>query len=108
MAHSRTRTLAWPPPAVFEATLVAASRLGFAVSQTDRQGGHLYLDGPRRLARFPVRYTVSVTDSGLGGTAVHIAWQSASSLPWPLPSGAGGAARLHRGIYQTLGGGRSR
>ena len=106
MAYSRTRTLAWPPPAVFEAALVAASRLGFAVSQADRPGGHLYLDRRRRLARFPVRYSVSVTDSGLGKTAVHIAWQPAGPLPWLLPSGGGGAGRLHRVILQTLSGGR--
>jgi hypothetical protein len=106
MAYSRTRTLAWPPPQVFEAALAVASPLGFAVSQADRGGGHLYLDQPRRLGRFPRRYAVSVTDSGLGTTVVNITWQPASPFPWP--SGGGGAARLHRGIHRTLGSGQPR
>ena len=32
MARSQTRTLAWSAPQVFDATLLAASQLGYAVS----------------------------------------------------------------------------
>jgi len=99
MAYSRTRSLAWSPPQVFETALVLAPRLGFAISQADREGGHLYLNRPRRLHRFPRRYSMSVTDSGLGTTVVNITWEPNGRLP----AGAHGAARLHRRIHQALG-----
>ena len=96
MAYCRTRTFAWPVSQVFDATVAAASSLGFALSQFDREGGHLYVDRPRRLGSFPRRFAVSVTDSGLGSTVLHIAWQSRYVLPWPLPSEGRSAARLCR------------
>jgi hypothetical protein len=103
MAYCRTRTLASLPTQVFGAALVAAPQVGFTVSQADREGGHLYLDRPRRLGRFPRRYAVSVTDSGLGTTVVNIDWQPTSHLAWPLSSGGRDAARFCRQIEQILG-----
>jgi len=103
MAYCRTRTLAWPPPQVFAAALAVAPSLGLAISQADPEGGHLYLNRPRHLGRFPRRYAVSVTDSGLGTTVVNINWHPTSRLPWPLSSGERSAARLCRGIRLDLG-----
>ncbi len=67
----------------------------------------MYLDQPRRLGRYPRRYAVSVTDSGLGTTAVNISWKPTAPLPWPLPSGGSGAAQLCRTIQRDLAAGQS-
>jgi hypothetical protein len=102
MPYCRTRTLNWPPARVFGAALLAAPQAGFSVSQADRESGHLYLARARSLGRFPRRYAVSVTDSGLGSTVLHITWQPTSRLPWALSQGGRRATRLCRCIGQTL------
>jgi hypothetical protein len=103
MAQCLTHSFAWPPPQVFEAALLAAPHVGFGVSQADRAGGHLYLDRPRPLGRYPRRFDLSVTDSGLGDTVVSISWNPAHQLPWPFGSESRTAARLCRHIQQALG-----
>lgn len=108
MAYCRTHTLDWPVSQVFEAAATAASGLGFYVSQFDRQAGHLYVDRPRGLGRSPRRFAISVTDSGLGATVLHIAWQSRNPLPWPLRDEDRRAARLCRQTERVLASGRFR
>ena len=108
MAYCRTQTLDWSVPQVFDAAAAAASGLGFYISQFDRETGHLYVDRPRRLGRFPQRFAVSVTDSGLGSTVLHIAWQSRNALPWPLRREDRNAARLCRQTERALVLGRFR
>ena len=108
MAYCRTHTLAWPVPQVFDAAAAAASGLGFYISQFDRATGHLYMDQPRRLGRRPQRFAVSVTDSGLGSTVLHIAWQSSNALPWPLRWEDRNAARLCRETERALAAGKFR
>ncbi|MBM3696421.1 MAG: hypothetical protein FJW79_10895 [Actinobacteria bacterium] len=95
------RRLASSPEQVFDAALDAAARLGFTVSLADRPAGHLFLSqehGPRRTHRF----TVSVTDSGLGATVLYVSWETHLS-PWPR-SDARAAARLCRAIEGALAG----
>jgi hypothetical protein len=108
MAYCRTQTLPWSVPQVFDAAAAAASGLGFFISQFDREAGHLYVDQPRRLGRVPQRFAVSVTDSGLGSTVLHIAWQPRNALPWPLRTEDRNAARLCRRTERSLGGWRPR
>lgn len=108
MAYCRTHTLGWPVLQVFDAAASAASGLGFYISQSDRGAGHLYVNQPRRLGRSPQRFAVSVTDSGLGSTVLHIAWQSRNALPWPLRSEDRHAARLCRQTERALDSGRFR
>jgi hypothetical protein len=103
MANCRTHTLAWAAPEVFDATVAAAADLGFSISQADRVGGHLYLDRSRRLGGYPRRFAVSVTDSGLGSTVVHIDWRP-TRVPWPLRSEARRAGRLCRQTERVLAG----
>jgi hypothetical protein len=101
MAQCRTHTLAWAAPQVFNTAEVAASNTGFAVSQADRVGGDLYLDQSRRLGGFPRRFTVSVSDSGLGSTVVHIDWRP-TRVPWPLLSETRSAACFCRQTERVL------
>jgi hypothetical protein len=93
-------------PQVFDAAVAAASGLGFYVSQFDRHTGHLYVDEPRRLGRSARRFAVSVTDSGLGSTVLHIAWHPRNTMPWPLRSEGRSAARLARQTERALAVGR--
>ena len=102
MAHCQTHLFAWAASEVFDAALTASSDLGFAVAQADRAGGHVYLDVPRLLAQYPRRFDLSVTDSGLGDTAVIVSWGSEHTLPWPVASEGRSATRLCRRIHQTL------
>jgi hypothetical protein len=102
MGFSCTRVFTSPPPQVFQAAAISAPQAGFSISYTDRRSGHLYLNQPRPLHRFPRRYSVSITDSGLGSTVVHITWQPTSRLPWPLDQGGRAAGCLCRHIRQTL------
>lgn len=103
MAGSRTHTLSWSAPHVFEAALMTASQLGFAVSQADSAGGRLYLNQPRRLGRPPRPFSVSITDSGLGSTVILVSWRPNHRVPWPLRSEGRSAARLCRRLQDDLG-----
>ena len=60
------------------------------------------LDAPRILARYPRRFDLAVTDSGLGDTAVLISWNPRHPLPWPFASEGRNATRLCRCIQQNL------
>jgi hypothetical protein len=102
MAQCLIHSFFWPPPQVFEAALLAAPHAGFGISQSDPAGMHLYLDKPRLVARYPCRFDLSVTDSGLGDTVVSISWDPRRQPPWPVGSGNRTAKRLCRRIGQTL------
>jgi hypothetical protein len=102
MAYCRTHTLPWPVSEVFSAATAVAPSLGFYISQFDLEAGHLYMDQPRRLGRPGQGFAVSVTDSGLGSTVLHIAWQSNNALPWPLRREDRNAARLCRQTERAL------
>lgn len=108
MAYCRTHTLARPAREVFSAATAAASGLGFFISQSDRESGHIYMDQPGRLGRPGPRFSVSVTDSGLGSTVLHVAWQSNNALPWPLRREDRNAARFCRQTERALAAGRFR
>lgn len=84
---------------------MAAVDLGFGVAQMDREGGQLYLNRRRRLSSTPRRFAVSVTDSGLGTTVVHISWYPPPRAPWPLRSDGRRAARLCRLTDRALAAG---
>ena len=105
MANCRTHPLARTAPQVFDAVMAAAVGLGFGITQEDRAGGHLYLDRARRLGGAPQRLAVSVTDSGLGTTVVHISWDPRRRMLWPLPTEGRRAARLCRLTDRFLVGG---
>jgi len=80
--------------------LAAAAEMDLGVAQTDRAGGQLYLKQARRLGEVPRRFEVSITDSGLGATVVHISWRSGR----PLGSEGRKAARLCRLTERVLAG----
>lgn len=100
MAGCRTHTFAREAPEVFDAVLAAADQMGLGVAQADPAGGQLYLKQARRLGGGPRRFEVSVTDSGLGTTVVHVSWPSGR----PLGADGSRAARLCRLTERVLAG----
>ena len=102
MAHCRIGTLAGSLAQVFDAAVDAAAELGFQVSMADRAAGHLFLSESRGQRGASHRFGLSVTDSGLGRTVLHVSWDPHPALPWPWRSDSRSASHLCRRIQQTV------
>ena len=87
---------------MFDAALEAAAQMGFQVSMPDRAAGQLFLSGPKGRPGSSRRFSVSVTDNGLGGTAIHVSWDPRPLLLWPIRSDGRSAARFCGRIQQLL------
>ena len=96
VARCLVTTVERPPPEVFDAALNAAERLGMGVSLADRKALHLLLDTASRRRRTS-NLEVSITDNGLGATAMHICWESSVTA-------GRRAARLNRRIVARCSG----
>lgn len=103
MPYCRTCTLARPAPQVFDAVRAAAVEVGLTAVQADKADGRLSFDEARGLGYKRRRFDVSVTDSGLGTTVIHVAWSPPGRAPWPLRSPGRKAARLCRLAGGALG-----
>jgi len=103
VARCKTQSLGGSPAEVFDAALDAAGQLGFQVSLAERAAGHLFLSEPRGLRASPHRFGLSVIDSGIGPTVLHVSWDPHPALPWPWRSDNRTASCLCRCIQQRLG-----
>jgi hypothetical protein len=74
-----------PPADVTAAACRAADILGLEITGGDDRRGHLYIVTPFKPGKRTAQIQVSVTDNGLGGSSVHVAWE-------PAGSGRGGKA----------------